>query len=859
MVGDARVAGISRSPLIGGDVSLLAIALRAMRRAPLARCALFLFAALLPLLGASVPAFAQNPGFHAVYSRDGIDAWAVGDGGVYYRSFDGGLTWGMKTLGSSRLRDVVARGLVVTVVGDSGKIWRSTNSGGAWSVQVIGGTPDLRAISMPTDLVGFVVGGGGRILKTVDGGGSWTPKTSGTANRLNAVHFVDPMSGWVAGENGTLLATFDGGDTWTPAASGTTRELYSVMQRGLQVWAVGAFGTALKSTNGGASIEPVDLKLDAHADVRCVWLQSPDSVYLVGGGGFIRRSADGGLSWTFAVHNMHGQISDIFFAGATGLVVSNKNRLPMSSIDRGNFWRFPTGASLGRAWEQRLAAGAVYGNTFATNPHFPGTIYCAISSGIWRTLDEGETWLRIASFPGNPAQTNAFIVSPKDTNVWFAAIGLPKRLVKSDDYGQSWFTMLTHDYGNYGVPVEYDHDHPDTLYFGGDSDVLYRTIDGKNWEPWSTTPFRSPCDIAVVPDSSHILIVADGVTTEGQAQYFKSVDGGRTFQLKYQRPPGATEIPELAVSRLRPNTIFGTNWGGGGVQRSIDFGETWPNVSNTASAWGVDIARDDPNVVMFGTYSGFQSYLSLDGGTSFAGTSLNHNNYSFYLRDRGTILAEQGNGIYKMRFFYDYTPADTQRVTVTAPNGGEVWEVGSTYEITWTASRLALAAIDVRQALGEPWTRIAEVPGYEGRYQWTVSNLPSSEAKIRVSDAWDAAPSDSSNATFMIVSSLVGVDPARVPTLALRQNRPNPFTGATRIGFSLPTAAKVALEVFDLQGQRVATLASGPHSAGEHTVEFGAGVRTTGGQRLVALRAGVYYYRLTADTRSITRKMLYLP
>jgi hypothetical protein len=46
-------------------------------------------------------------------------------------------------------------------------------------------------------------------------------------------------------------------------------------------------------------------------------------------------------------------------------------------------------------------------------------------------------------------------------------------------------------------------------------------------------------------------------------------------------------------------------------------GETWPNVSSVISAWGTDVCRDDPNLMIFGTYSGGVSYLSTDGGATF--------------------------------------------------------------------------------------------------------------------------------------------------------------------------------------------------------------------------------------------------
>jgi len=82
----------------------------------------------------------------------------------------------------------------------------------------------------------------------------------------------------------------------------------------------------------------------------------------------------------------------------------------------------------------------------------------------------------------------------------------------------------------------------------------------------------------------------------------------------------------------------------------------------------------------------------------------------------------------------------------------------------------------------------------------------------------------------------------------LEQNYPNPFNPVTSIGFSLPVAEHVKLEVFNLLGQVVATLADDKFAAGYHTVEWDAGGEPS----------GVYFYRISAETRIITRKMMLL-
>ena len=82
----------------------------------------------------------------------------------------------------------------------------------------------------------------------------------------------------------------------------------------------------------------------------------------------------------------------------------------------------------------------------------------------------------------------------------------------------------------------------------------------------------------------------------------------------------------------------------------------------------------------------------------------------------------------------------------------------------------------------------------------------------------------------------------------LHQNYPNPFNPVTNIMFDLPQQADVRLEVFNVMGQRVATLANGMHQAGRHSVAFDAS----------HLSSGVYLYRLQAGSVNIIRKMILL-
>ena len=107
------------------------------------------------------------------------------------------------------------------------------------------------------------------------------------------------------------------------------------------------------------------------------------------------------------------------------------------------------------------------------------------------------------------------------------------------------------------------------------------------------------------------------------------------------------------------------------------------------------------------------------------------------------------------------------------------------------------------------------------------------------------------------VLPVTAVREARAATLpqrfALEQNYPNPFNKSTVIRFALLQRSPVHLAIYNLMGQRVATLVEGPREAGFYTVYWN-GTTQAGGE----LATGVYLYRLQAGEWTLSRKLLLL-
>ncbi len=87
----------------------------------------------------------------------------------------------------------------------------------------------------------------------------------------------------------------------------------------------------------------------------------------------------------------------------------------------------------------------------------------------------------------------------------------------------------------------------------------------------------------------------------------------------------------------------------------------------------------------------------------------------------------------------------------------------------------------------------------------------------------------------------------------LQQNYPNPFNPETNIAFNLEKSGHVNLEVYDILGRKQATLFDGVLGAGEHTFTW-HGIDANGRQA----SSGIYFYRLSSDGYSLTRKMTLL-
>ncbi|MDP2401275.1 MAG: carboxypeptidase regulatory-like domain-containing protein, partial [Actinomycetota bacterium] len=103
----------------------------------------------------------------------------------------------------------------------------------------------------------------------------------------------------------------------------------------------------------------------------------------------------------------------------------------------------------------------------------------------------------------------------------------------------------------------------------------------------------------------------------------------------------------------------------------------------------------------------------------------------------------------------------------------------------------------------------------------------------------------------MVVGSSNEDDVVPVTATALNGNFPNPFNPETTISYAVKDPAAVRIEIYNVKGQLVRSLVNGEHNSGRYNVVFNG--KDNAGNNIAS---GVYFYRMTTDKYSATKKMI---
>ncbi len=186
-------------------------------------------------------------------------------------------------------------------------------------------------------------------------------------------------------------------------------------------------------------------------------------------------------------------------------------------------------------------------------------------------------------------------------------------------------------------------------------------------------------------------------------------------------------------------------------------------------------------------------------------------------------------------------------------HGSDIWcAVSSDNGTTWSAPFYVAGApevVDIFPSINKHIMYNADTGQYYIHFMYMHDKVPGSS----VFDGTSATPPAAwvYNNYDITAHIPVGIDDNQnvIPgEFELAQNYPNPFNPQTTIAFTLQRTQDITVEVFNITGQKIATLFKGRKSAGEHQVVFD-------GQNIAS---GVYLYRLSNGAQSLTQKMVLL-
>lgn len=166
--------------------------------------------------------------------------------------------------------------------------------------------------------------------------------------------------------------------------------------------------------------------------------------------------------------------------------------------------------------------------------------------------------------------------------------------------------------------------------------------------------------------------------------------------------------------------------------------------------------------------------------------------------------------------------------------------------LNWsTSSEINNSGFDIeRSGADNMWSKVGYVAGHgtsqsPNSYTFTDANLNSGKYSYRLKQT-----DFNGNFEYFSLSSevIVGV-PGKFD---LSQNYPNPFNPSTKINYQITDPGNVLLKVYDLSGKEAATLVSEKQEAGYYTVTFDAS----------GLSSGIYFYKLTSNNFTATKRMM---
>ena len=475
----------------------------------------------------------------------------------------------------------------------------------------------ILAASFVSPSEGWVAGQTQGVLHTTDGGASWTANRFGPPLGFNNLSFRDSIHGCAVGQSSNsggwgsdsvIWTTSDGGVTWKQTyfeqdGGGLGAAVFTSKKKG---WAVGRYGTVLKTVNGGKSWKKVAVPADAAAydftsvvfvDAKHGWaIGCPNQTAPASTRSLLLRTSNGGSNWTsvhFQMTEASGQLYSISFASSTE---------GWAAGDFGCVYHTSDG---GATWTEQATAPHVNPLIEAYQVLFlddKNGFVVSDDGYLEATQDGGETWTVVTDQGGS---FFALAFAGKQHGWVFGNDGVGYR---TQDWGQSWDWLSS---GSRQPLLACSFVDPSTGYTVGVSGTVLFTSDGG--EHWGRLAAGTTATLRgvfftdartgwVVGDSGLILHTADGGhswvhQTSGTdydlgALYFADAQhgwaGGAFRTLLHTEDGGATWLTVPVEAPIDIYAVYFADathgWAVGEsrdqILRTDDGGQTWTTVES---------------------------------------------------------------------------------------------------------------------------------------------------------------------------------------------------------------------------------------------------------------------------------------
>ena len=529
------------------------------------------------------------------------------------------------------------------------------------------------------------------------------------------------------------------------------------------------------------------------------------------GPGYVFRSTNNGATWSYL--NFTGRIyclavdsmSNVFVGSDTGIYVStdNCNSWHLSGLKNSIFLSLyvaPSGTIFASAIypEKRVYYSTDDGATwvptkftfqtscFASRSN--GDIFAGTSyDGVFRSTDNGISWTQASTGMVTNTIVTSFAVA--QNNSLFAGVaGNGSGLWKTTNQGETWSRIAFTD-----TSASVFTDSAGRIYTCTNYGVYMSADGGSTWEKIYT----GATNCGTVDPDGRIFLGSDNFAI------CRSTDGGKTWTPLQTSLQGKGDVHSIAICR-DTSVVAATT---GGLIRSTDHGDTWTTVVPAAE---MNCLLVDEQGTVFAAPRGLPVIRSTDNGETWSkvqGDLSPSEVKSLAVNSAGWLFAGTCEGI----------------IITGSENGNHIWYAGVFMSTdkgnSWTQFNSGLTYLNI-QTLGFDSHGYLYAGPFLGHAIYRTS-----------------------------IPTPVEERPKNMPEgYNLSQNHPNPFNLSTRISYSVPKSGSVTVAVYNVLGQRVATLFSGQALAGEYEVTFNAD----------GLTSGIYFCRMAAPGFSRTVKMMLL-